>query len=359
MASISSLFGYILNFIYSFVQNYGLSIIILSILLKLALLPLSIKQQKTMKKTAKIQGKVKEIQEKYKNDQSKMNQEMMDLYKKENMSPFSGCLSTIIQLLILLAMFGLVRNPLTYMLKIDQYTVNSIANYIVLENNEENKIDRTYPQISILKYVSKNKDKVIDLNKIENNKEEQKNEDENKENIIDKNEENTINTTIENNNNMENTETGVNEDNKEENNIYLKDLYLNMNFLGLDLSNIPKENWNDITVFIIPALYVLTSIASLKLTTMLTNKNKEKNPIDTKKDIKGEEDKEENLSPEEMSEQMGKSMTWFMPILSVSISLIAPLGLALYWLVNNVLMIIERLVLNKIIEQEEEEKQNG
>ena len=66
MGAISNLFGYILNFIYKFVQNYGVSIILFSILLKLILLPLSIKQQKTMKKTAKIQVKVKELQEKYK-----------------------------------------------------------------------------------------------------------------------------------------------------------------------------------------------------------------------------------------------------------------------------------------------------
>ena len=89
MGAISNLFGYILNFIYQFIQNYGVSIILFSILLKLILLPLSIKQQKTMKKTAKIQVKVKEIQEKYKNDQIKMNQEMMDLYKKENVKLLS------------------------------------------------------------------------------------------------------------------------------------------------------------------------------------------------------------------------------------------------------------------------------
>lgn len=321
MASISSLFGYILNFIYNLVQNYGLSIIIFSILLKLILLPVSIKQQKTMKKTAKIQGKVKEIQEKYKNDQNKMNQEMMDLYKKENMSPFSGCLSSIIQIILLLAMFGLVRNPLTYMLKVDSNTVNGVANYIK-EESEENHIDQAYPQISILKYVSKNQDKTIDLNKF---------------------------------NNEESKDENAVESIRETNNVNLKDLYINMNFVGLDLSNIPKENWNDWTVFVIPALYVLTSMLSMRITTMMTSKNKDKNIIE----IKNEEEKEDNLSAEEMTAQMSKSMTWFMPIMSVSISLIAPLGLALYWLVNNILMITERLILNKVLKPEEEEKQNG
>jgi len=291
MASISNLFGYILNFIYELVQNYGIAIIIFSVLLKLILLPLSIKQQKTMKKTAKIQEKVKEIQEKYKNDQMKMNQEMMDLYKKENMNPFSGCLGSILQIFILLAIFGLVRSPLTYMKKIDNQTIENYKTEIRSELGE-NSISSSYPEISILKYVNNNK---------------------------------------------------TSEDS----------LYINTNFLGLDLSNIPQENWNNPTVFIIPVLYVLTSIISMKITTSMTNK---KEDIIEIKNENNEEQKDNN--PEDMTAQSNKSMTWFMPVLSVSIALVAPLGLALYWLVNNILMIAERLIINKFLKSEEEE-QNG
>ena len=291
MGSISNLFGYILNFIYGLVQNYGLAIIIFSILLKLILLPLSIKQQKTMKKTAKIQAKVKELQEKYKNDQMKMNQEMMDLYKRENLSPFSGCLSSIIQILLLFAIFGLVRNPLTYMKKADFDTIN---NYKLEMQQNEKSISANYPEISILKYVNENK--------------------------------------------------GTEDP-----------LYINMNFFGLDLSNIPQENLQNPTVYIIPALYVLTSLISMKLTTKMTeNKNKKDEIIE----IKNEKDKcKEDADPQDMAAQMNKSMSWFMPVMSVTIAIIAPLGLALYWLVNNILMIAERLVLNKILKSEEE--QNG
>lgn len=297
MGSISSLFGYILNFIYELVKNYGLAIIIFSVLLKLVLLPLSIKQQKTMKKTAKIQKKVKELQEKYKNDQMKMNQEMMDLYKRENLSPFSGCLSSIIQIVLLFAMFGLVRSPLTYMKKIDTDTLN---NYVVEIKQEvgENSISRNYPQISILKYVSTHK-----------------------------------------------TEEDP--------------LYINMDFFGLDLSNIPQENWKDWTVYIIPVLYVLTTMISMKITTKMTGTDTKKEDII---EIKNEEDKDKNKDkepdPQDMAAQMNKSMSWFMPIMSVSIAIIAPLGLALYWLVNNILMIAERLIINKCLKSEEEE-QNG
>ena len=346
MASISSLFGYILNFIYNLLHNYGLSIIIFSVLLKLILLPLSIKQQKTLKKTAKLQGKVKEIQEKYKNDQNKMNQEMMDLYKRENMSPLGGCLSSIIQIVILLAMFLLVRNPLTYMLKTDQNTVNEVTNYIKIEGEN---IEAAYPQISILKYVSKNRDKTIDLGINDFVEEYKKENDKNNNEDLDIEEVKRLYQEK-----KENEEISE----KEENLVDLDSLYINMNFAGLDLSNIPKENWEDWTVFVIPVLYVVTSIVSMKLTTALTSSKKNKDIIEIKSDEK-DKDGEKGNSPEDMSEQMNKSMTWFMPVMSVSISLIAPLGLALYWLVNNILMIIERVVLSKILKSEEEEEQNG
>ena len=100
--------GYVLNIIYEWVQNYGIAIIIFTILLKIVMIPISIKQQKTMKMSAKIQEKTNEIKDKYSNNPEKMNQEIMDLYKKENMSPFSGCLSSIVQLVILMSIFLLV-----------------------------------------------------------------------------------------------------------------------------------------------------------------------------------------------------------------------------------------------------------
>lgn len=288
MGSVSNLFGYALNFIYEMIQNYGLAIILFSVLLKLILLPFSIKQQKTMKKTAELQVKVKEIQEKYKNDQMKLNQEIMDLYKKENMSPLSGCLPSIIQIILLLAMFGLVRNPLTYMKKIDTATIENYKNEIIQEVGE-NSISKSYPEISIVKYVNENKEK-SDI------------------------------------------------------------AYINMEFLGLDLSSIPQENYSDLKVFIIPVLYVLTSMISMKISTNTPQKK------DKDKEIIKEESKEVKKEQEEldMAAQMSKSMSWFMPIMAVSISLIAPLGLALYWLVNNILMIFERLVLNKILDSKKE-----
>jgi len=338
MSFFSNIFGYVLNFIYEIVNNYGFALILFSILLKIILLPLSVKQQKTMKKTTKIQGKVKEIQDKYKNNPEKMNQEMIDLYKNENMSPFSGCLSSIIQIFLLLAIFTLVRSPLTYMKKIDASTMDNLKSYIKQEVGE-NSISQTYPEISVIKYVSKIKNNEIQIKK------ENKNDDI-EENIIEKDE--------------EKLEENVTEEKKSKkvkiNNEDVEKAYINMNLLGLDLSNIPWENKENITVFIIPLLYVISTFISMKITTNIGQNNKENEKKEIIIEKNESECKDEEVDMTAQMNQMSKNMSWFMPIMSVTIAMMAPLGLALYWLVNNILMIIERVILNKILNSKEEDE---
>lgn len=278
-------FGYVLNFIYNFVGNYGLSIILFTILVKLILLPISIKQQRTMKKSAKIQEQVKAIQFKYKNDPEKMNQEMMSIYKAENMSPFSGCLSSIVQIILLLSIFYLVRSPLTFMRKVPTETLNT---YITQMQEEGKTISNVYPEIDIIR------------------------------------------------------EKG--EANEE--------VRLNMGFLGLDLSQIPNQNMSDYKVWVIPVLYIISSFVSIRLTTaMQQSKAKKKEDVI---DITESDNPEPEEKEVDMTMQTNKTMSWMMPIMAISIAFVAPLGLALYWLINNILMIIERLVLDKILKAEEE-----
>lgn len=326
----ANIFGYILNFIYELIKNYGLAIILFSILLKVLLLPLTIKQQKTLKKSQKMQSELKVIQERYKNDPEKLNQEMMALYKRENMSPFSGCLSSIIQLILLLGMFYLVRNPLTYMKKVDTDLISNYKEKITLELGE-NSISTAYPEISIVKYIN---------NKIDGLEEDKVDVIELDDLVDDKNEA-EIDETLESEKIEGNKEIDID-----------KNLYINMQFLGLDLSNIPKENYQDIKVFIIPVLYIISSIISIRLTQKQTQqvvKLKQENE-------ENNTDNSEKTEQEEMTAQMSKSMNLMMPILAVSVSVIAPLGLALYWLVNNVLMIVERIVIDRYVILKEEEK---
>ena len=286
----ANIFGYVLNFINNFVGNYGLAIILFTVLIKIIMLPLSIKQQRTMKKSAKLQEQIKVLQFKYKNDPEKLNREMMDLYKKENMSPFSGCLSTIVQFILLISIFYMVRCPLTYMERIDKTQIDT---YVQQLKDNGMSVNQAYSEIDIIRELDYLKEKFPD------------------DQTLDK-------------------------------------INLNMNFYGLDLSKIPQQNLGDWTVYIIPILYIISTFVSMRITTSIKKKNKKKDGVIDITENKDEKEEEKN-EMEDAMEQSNKMMSWMMPIMSVSISLVAPLGLALYWLVNNVLMIGERLVLDKII----------
>jgi membrane protein insertase, yidC/oxa1 family len=283
MGAIANLFGYVLNFLYNFCNNYGLAIIIFSVILRVILIPITVSQQKTMKKNAKMQEKLKEIQFKYKNNPEKLNQETIDLYKKEKMNPFSGCLSSILQIIIILSVFWLVSKPLTYMKKVDTDVING---YIEEIKNEDGKT-ASYPEIQVIQRRA-NQDERVNIN---------------------------------------------------------------MNFLGLDLSKVPSQNFKDPTVYIIPVLYVVTSFISIKITNASQNKLTKNNAKE------GEEKTAEDEAMESM-QAMNNSMTYMVPIMSISIAFIAPLGLALYWLISNVLIIVERMVINKIFEEKDEEEES-
>lgn len=293
MGFISELFGYLLDALYTIFNNYGIAIIIFSVILRIILIPITIKQQKSMKKSTKLQAEIQEISKKYKNNPEKLNQETINLYKREKMSPFSGCLSSIVQLIIILSVFWLVSQPLTYMKRLNEveYDTNdenvqqSVVDYYKEELQKENNGQRSsYAEIEIIHKYGAEDERVS----------------------------------------------------------------LNMDFLGLDLSKVPGNSLGDWTVYIIPALYVISSVISIRLTTNMTQKKKEKTVAE--KIESGESDEMEAM------QAMNKNMTYMMPIMSVFIAFIAPLGLALYWFVSNVLMIIEKLVIDRIMKHKEEKE---
>ena len=286
MGAIANLFGYLLDFLYNIFNNYGIAIIVFSVILRIILIPVTISQQKAMKKSEKMQEMMREIQRKYKNNPEKLNQETINLYKKEKMNPFSGCLSSILQIVIILSVFWLVSKPLTYMKKVEPEVING---YIEEIKNEDGKV-AAYPEIQVIQ-------RKADANEAVN---------------------------------------------------------INMDFFGLDLSKVPNQNIKDYTVYIIPLLYVITSFISIKITN--NKKKKEKLPQIEEKTGSRENDPEEDKKDEglEAMQEMTNSMNYMIPIMSISIAFIAPLGLALYWLMSNILIIIERLVIDKIIKNKEE-----
>jgi YidC/Oxa1 family membrane protein insertase len=103
--------GWLLAQIYDLVGNYGVAIILLTVVVKIVLLPLGIKQIKSMQAMQAIQPKIKELQKKYKGNKQKAQEETMKLYKEAGVNPLGGCLPVLLQFPILIAMYAVIRAP--------------------------------------------------------------------------------------------------------------------------------------------------------------------------------------------------------------------------------------------------------
>lgn len=109
-----------LIFFFNVVHNYGVAIILLTIFIRVILLPLTLKQTKSMHEMQKLQPKLKALQEKYKDNKEKLQEEMMKFYSEHKVNPFGGCLPLILQLPVFFALFEMLRRPNEYLPKVYQ-----------------------------------------------------------------------------------------------------------------------------------------------------------------------------------------------------------------------------------------------
>ena len=119
--------AFIIRPIYNLIQNYGLTLIIVTILIRLITIPLTVMSQKSMAKTQLIQPQMLKLQEKYKNDKQKLSIEMQKLYKKYDVNPMGGCLPLIVQMFILFGFIGVIYNPLQYILQLSKEQIAAIS----------------------------------------------------------------------------------------------------------------------------------------------------------------------------------------------------------------------------------------
>ncbi len=117
--------GYAISFIYKIIPNYALSIIIFTILLRFILIPMAIKQQKSMAKTSALSPYISEINKKYAKNVAKKNEELQKIYSKYNVNPASGCLPVILPFLVLIGMVDVIYRPLTHILHLDASVIDS------------------------------------------------------------------------------------------------------------------------------------------------------------------------------------------------------------------------------------------
>lgn len=298
--AVASLMGYLMNFIYGITQNYGLAIILFTILIKLLLLPLTIKQQKSLAKTQELQPLVQELQRKYGNDQQKFAEEYQKLLKEKKMNMMSGmgcsgCLIQLIQIPIIFGMLYMMASPLTNILKLDTAEIE------------------------------KYKQEVQEIKKQE--------------------------AIVEINNNASNyTEQELNELlKKAEETDYMSGRYyeieildrmniIDMYFLGINLCDITIYNKTNWVLWIIPVLSCLCTF----ITTKLMPKPNQPTANNAKP-----EDKSMIPSAEDMPMPDMRVMNAMMPIMTGYVAAIVPQGVGLYWVTSNLIGVIQQVVLKK------------
>lgn len=148
---LGGLLGYVLWAAFWLLKNFGLAIIVFTILIKILLFPFSVKQQKSMAGSARLQKKQKELKEKYANNQQKYQEELSKLYEKEGVKMGGGCLNTIIPLLVIFGIFYAVAYPLTNTLHLDSNKINEALVYVNQIPGYASSANPTYQEISFLK----------------------------------------------------------------------------------------------------------------------------------------------------------------------------------------------------------------
>ena len=152
-------FGYLLDWLYQFAGNYGVALILFSLIVKIVLLPMNAKSKKSMLKMSRVAPLAKALEAKYKDDQQKYQQEVMKLYKEEGVSTTGGCLWSFIPLLILLPLYYVIREPITYVMHIPAeqaaQIVEIIGEHVTYSGNEY------YQQLAAAQYIGQYTEEIL------------------------------------------------------------------------------------------------------------------------------------------------------------------------------------------------------
>ena len=289
-STITKPFAWLMIKLYELTGSYGLSIILFALAVNLILTPFMAKSKKSMMRSARLQPKIQELQRRHEGNQQKLNAEMQKLYREEGVNPMSGCLWSLIPFPILIALYSVIRQPLTRMMFVSSEFVTTLQNFFVEQGLYTVPTARAsaYSEIALTRLVHDNWDLVqtglagqIDPNLID----------------------------------------------------------IDFSFLGLNLGDVPQWNffmntdWSKPSVwgpalglFLIPFLSAFLSWVSMKISTAI-------NPPTAQND---------------QSAATMKSMNLMMPLMSIWICFVMPAAMGVYWIANSIFGIIRDYILTKI-----------
>ena len=280
-------FGYLLEWLYQFTSNYGLALILFSLVVKLVLLPLSIKSKKSMLKMSRLAPLTKAIEAKCGDDKQKYQQEVMALYKEEGVSTTGGCLWSFIPLLILFPLYYVIREPLTYMLHNSRSISEAIVAYIHASGVDLGK-NSYYAQLAAAGHLGEFIPELKELALFSGAK--------------------------------------------------LREM--NFSFLGIELSGIPTwrfwtcEGWGEIGLFLIPVFSAGFQAISMVISQKMNNQ------------VATNADGEKDAAAAKTANQTTATMLIMMPLMSLWIGYSMPAAISIYWIAQAVFGMVQEIILN-------------
>lgn len=281
-------FGMLLMWIYNLVGSYGVAIILFALICKLILLPLSIHSKKSMRKMSALSQKQMALQKKYANNRVKLNEEIQKLYEQEGVSPMSGCLPSFLPLPIMMGLYYAIEKPITFMMGITDkdFVTEGFPDSVQLLIN--------YVNDSGIADLTKYQDYYVQIPLME-----------------------TLNKLADAAGQFPEAITNLSAE------IAERLVPLNFNFLGFNLAQTPNIKEFSI-LWLLPILSGLTAL----LSSFVMQKLQEKT----------------NPTAAQMQGSM-KTMLYIMPLMSVYLGFILPAALAVYWITNNILTMIQEIFL--------------
>lgn len=279
-------FGWLLGFLYQFTTNYGVALILFSVLVKLILMPTTVKSKRSTMKMSRLTPQIQYIQKKYENDQQKQAQEMQALYKREGVSMGGGCLWALVPLFILIPLYNVVRMPITYILQerdAADALVGAVKNLLPDLFNNGNSYYHQMIAAANLNQLSFEAIDAIDTVK-----------------------------------NAKLVQGGV-----------------NFNFLGIDLAATPTYNifnkafwssWATVGCFLLPVL-----ATGMQFLTMFISQKVNDSLVTNEKGLKDKE-----AAKNSQANKSGKMMMYLMPLMTLFIGYSMPAAMSLYWLIQGI-----------------------
>ena len=295
-------FGYLLDWLYTFTNNYGLALILFSLIVKLVLLPMSVKSKKSMLKMSRLSPQVKALEAKYGDDKQKYQLAVQQMYKEEGVSMGGGCLWSFIPLIILLPLYYVIREPITYMMHNSRSVSEAIVAFLQASGENLGK-NSYYAQLAAAGHIGDYMDELKAL-------------------------------AVTANANLQ---------------------AMNFQFLGIDLSGIPSfrfwecEGWGEIGLFLIPVVSAGLQAASMWLSQKMNNQ------------VATNADGEQDADAAKTANQTNATMMLMMPLMSLWIGFSMPAAISIYWIAQAVFGAVQDYFLTvhyrKVYDEEDAVKQ--